>query len=104
MGRRRLALVLLVLLAGCGRPPQVGAENLAVIESLRTAVSTRNDTWLEDNARLIAQRHERGQLDDAQFAAFDNIIRQARGGDWAGAETQVVALAKAQRPGTPTGK
>jgi hypothetical protein len=104
MGRCRLAFGLLVLLAGCGGPPQVGAENLGVIESLRTAISTRNDTWLEDNAKLIAQRHERGQLDDAQFAAFEHIIQQARGGDWAGAETQVVALAKAQRAGSPAGK
>lgn len=38
-------------------------------------------------------------MSDGEFAAFDAIIGQARGGDWARAEEEVVRLAKAQRAG-----
>jgi hypothetical protein len=87
----------LAALAGCGRP-QVGANNYRLIESLRTAISARRGDWLDENARLISQRHASGEMNDEQFAAFESILTLARGGDWAGAETEVIRLAKAQQP------
>ncbi|HTM54593.1 MAG TPA: hypothetical protein VL175_11225 [Pirellulales bacterium] len=94
----RMAVLSAVLVAGCSQAPQVGPENYPLIESLRTAVSARNEDWLADNARLISERHQKGQLDDQQYAEFEAIIAQARTHDWSGAETRVIALAKAQRP------
>ncbi len=95
----RLALMLVVVLViGCG-PPQVEPANYRLLESLRTALSARNGNWLEDNARQIAKKHADGTMTDGEFAAFDAIVSQARGGDWTGAEQEVVRLAKAQRAG-----
>jgi hypothetical protein len=87
----------LVVLAGCGRP-QVGANNYRLIESLRTAVSARRGDWLDENVKLIFQRHASGEMNDEPFAAFESIVALARGGDWAEAETEVIRLAKAQQP------
>ncbi len=87
-----------LLVAGCGGPPQVGADNLRLVDSLRTAISARRGDWLEENAQRVAERHEAGQMDDKQFAAFEAIIAQARAGEWPQAEVAVVDLAKAQRP------
>jgi hypothetical protein len=92
------AVLSAVLVAGCSQAPQVGPENYPLIESLRTAVSARNEDWLADNARLIAERRQKGQLSEQQFAEFEAIIAQARTNDWTGAEARVIALAKAQRP------
>ncbi len=87
----------LVALVGCERP-QVGANNYRLIESLRTAISARRGDWLDENVKLISQRHASGEMNDGQFAAFESILALARGGDWAGAETEVIRLAKAQQP------
>lgn len=95
---KRAFTIGIVLLAGCGAP-QVGPENYRLIESLRTAVSTRNNDWLEENRQQVAKRHAAGEINDEQFTAFDTIIKQARGGDWAGAEDEVIKLARAQRAG-----
>jgi hypothetical protein len=95
---RRALLLGILLVLGCG-PPQVEPANYRLIESLRTALSARNVTWLDDNAKLIAKRRADGQMSEGEFAAFAAIIDQARSGDWTGAEQEVVRLAKAQRAG-----
>jgi hypothetical protein len=90
-------LIGLIVVCGCGGPPQVGADNYRLIDSLRTAVSARRSDWVEDNANLIAQRHTAGKMNDEIWAAFQAIVDLARGGNWAAAESDVIRLAKAQR-------
>jgi len=92
----RKLLVMLLLVAGCG-PPQVGQGNHRLIQSLRTAISARRADWLEQTARMAQRRRDAGQLEDEPYAALEGIIEQARGGDWEGAEEEVVRLANAQR-------
>jgi hypothetical protein len=87
----------LAALVGCGGPPQVGAGNYRLIESLRTAISARRSDWLEENAKLASQRQAAGDLNEEQFAAFESIIAQARDGNWTDAENEVIRFAKAQR-------
>jgi len=64
---------------------------------LRTAISARRSDWLEENAKVASLRHAADELNDEQFAAFESIISQARGGNWADAESEVIRFAKAQR-------
>ncbi len=90
-------VMILAASIGCGGPPQVGAGNYRLIESLRTAISARRSDWLEENAKLASQRQAAGELNNEQFAAFESIITQARGGNWADAENEVIRFAKAQR-------
>jgi hypothetical protein len=85
-----------VVVAGCGRPPQVGAQNRRLVESLKTAVMARNPEWLDENAKLVKAKHEKGELDEASYAAFESIVRQAEAGDWDAAQDEVIALSKAQ--------
>ncbi len=90
-------LIGLIVVCGCGGPPQVGADNYRLIDSLRTAVSARRSDWVEDNANLIAQRHAAGTMSDETWATFQAIVDLARGGNWADAQSDVLRLAKAQR-------
>jgi hypothetical protein len=90
-----------LLTLGCGGPPQLGAQNVRLVESLRTAISARRTDWLEQAAKTASARHESGQLDDRQYAALDAIVQQARAGEWEAAEAAVVDLAKGQQAAGP---
>jgi hypothetical protein len=84
-------------LAGCG-PPQASPQNLPLIGSLRTALSTQNPQWLEQNAKILEARRDAGEGSEQEFAMFQAIIDKARGGQWQEAEAEVIAFQKAQRP------
>ena len=85
-----------VCLTGCGRQPQVSPANRRLVESLKTAVMAKNTVWLDQNARIIAERHRQGTLSDTEFSAFESIIHQAQAGDWSAAQDEVMGLSKAQ--------
>lgn len=85
-----------VYLAGCGRQPQVSPANRRLVESLKTAVMAKNTVWLDQNARIIAERHRQGTLSDTEFSAFESIIHQAQSSNWSAAQDEVIALSKAQ--------
>ena len=89
--------LLTVLATGCGYPA-VDPDNMKLISTLRTALSARNETWLQANQDLIEARRDAGAMGDEEFEAFQAIIQRARAGDWAGAEQDSVAFQRAQRP------
>jgi hypothetical protein len=90
-----LALVICAV-TGCSKP-QVGAEHVELISSLRTAASAQNPQWLETNAETIEGLHASGELDDEAHASFRAIIEAGRAGDWETAESRAISLQKAQR-------
>jgi len=90
--------VAFLLVAGCGRPPQVASQNRELITSLATAVSAKNAQWLESNSRLIEKRRTDGQISDADYGTLTAVVAKARAGDWTGAERDVYALRDAQEP------
>lgn len=88
----------LLLSTGCYRPPQVAPDNIELITSLRTAISTRKLEWLDDNVREIGQRHAAGELSDTELQAFQELIEMARAGHWEDAEKRIVKFQRRQRP------
>lgn len=100
MGLRTQLLVLFVLSlawTGCG-PPQVAHDERRLVESLLSAVSTRNPAWLDENVAAIEQRRGAGTLSEAASRAFGEIIDLARAGQWDKAESRAFDLRDAQRP------
>lgn len=89
--------LLLLLVTGCGYPV-AEPGNMRLISTLRTALSARNEQWLQANEDLINTRHEQGEMRDEEYEAFQSIIQQAREGDWASAEREAVKFQRAQRP------
>ena len=97
--RRALAVVLLVgglLIGGCSKPPQMPADSRNLIGSLRTAISAQRKDWLEENAKLVEKKRSESKLTDEQYAEFEAIIADARDGNWATAEKEVIRLEQAQ--------
>jgi hypothetical protein len=87
----------IALASGCGYPA-AEPENLRLITSLRTALSARNEAWLEANEKMIEQRHIDKVMSDETYEAFKEIIAKAREGDWKGAELESLEFQRAQRP------
>jgi hypothetical protein len=90
-GGRSLLLAAFVGLAtslgGCGgEPSEREVKNAQAFEALLTAVSLKNETELEGDARLIEDRHASGALSDANYRELAEIIAKARANDWSGAE------------------
>ena len=74
-------------LAGCGgEPSQREVKNARAFEALLTAVSLKNETEVERDAKLIDERHASGEISDANYREIAEIIEKARAKDWAGAE------------------
>src|ERR1700722_2832356 len=81
------SLVSLVLLAlGQRDPTPQERDNARATGALLTAVAMKNPRLLEESAKLAKQRHDAGQLTDAQYQGMEAVINKARAGDWSGAE------------------
>ncbi len=77
----------LLALAGCGgEPSEREVQNARAFEALLTAVSLKNPKELENDARLIDQRHDAGELSEGKYQEIQEIVKKARARDWAGAE------------------
>jgi hypothetical protein len=99
MRRFTALLLILTLLVGCGQAT-IQPSNLRLTASLRTALSTKNQQWLEQNVEAIEARRALGEMNDEEYAAFQAIVDQAKAGEWEAAEHAAVRLQKAQRPTT----
>ena len=87
----------LFLIAGCsGEPSSRELKNRQEFEALLTAISLKDSKQLAADARRIDDRHGLGELSDEGYNDLTALIRQARGGDWAGAEARAYKVPRAQ--------
>jgi hypothetical protein len=90
-------VLLFVLLAGCGAP-QLGPANRQLLAALQTAVSAKNEQWLDAVAKQVEEQHAKKAMNDTEYKAFTAIIQSAKQGKWDAAQGGVFALSEAQRP------
>jgi hypothetical protein len=73
--------------SGCGgQPSPREAENARAFEALLSAISSKNAKEVEQDARVIEQRHSAGELSEGKYRELQEIIAKARAKDWADAE------------------
>jgi hypothetical protein len=98
----------LLLSAGCSKPPAVQHDHLPLIASLRTACSARNATWLSGVERAVNEKLAAGKMTAAEHSHFAKLIRQANEGEWESAERACLRFEQAQlsrtRPPAETGE
>jgi hypothetical protein len=86
---------LVTTLPGCGgEPSQRELKNAQAFESLLTAVSLKHEKEVENDAKLIDERHTAGELSDGKYRELAEIIEKARAKDWGGAETRAYEFRK----------
>src|SRR5262249_51628819 len=84
---------------GCGRPPQMGADEevFRTVDALFTAVTARDPALLgQCEARLAAYREAR-QLPKQASDYLDSIIKKAHRGSWQAAAERLYDFMLAQR-------
>lgn len=85
----RLVVLVVATATNCGcsgEPTPREVQNARAFEALLSAVSIRNPKEFEQDARLIDQRHDAGEISDAKYTELAEIIEKGRAGDWAAAE------------------
>ncbi|HWB11371.1 MAG TPA: hypothetical protein VG826_19230 [Pirellulales bacterium] len=92
------ALCVLLLVAGCGGPPQVTPVNRRLIEGLRTATSSEQMQWVDESAKQLEEGKRNGTVSDQEYEIFQSIIAMAKEGKWKEANAEAVRLGKAQKP------
>ena len=103
VGRRTLRVLvppyitLIFLLVGCGTT-QLAASNRHLLEALQTAVSAKNEQWLDAVGKQVDDQHARQAMSNAEYKAFSAVIRSAKAGNWDAARDCVFALSEGQRP------
>lgn len=82
---------------GCSRYPVVSkGEHVELIAALRTACSSKRTDRLDKAAKVIDDRHAAAEMTDAEYDAFQEIVKKARAGQWKEAETATFDFQKAQ--------
>ena len=69
---------LLLLAAGCCRPPeQEDRDNRRLLDAILTTITIKNTRLLDDNEKWAETRNEAGQLTDDDFHSMTAIIGKA---------------------------
>ena len=96
--RARLLATLIGLVTtipGCGgEPSQRELKNAQAFEALLTAISLKHEKEVENDAKLIDERHAAGEISDGKHRELAEIIKKARAKDWAGAEKRAYEFRK----------
>jgi hypothetical protein len=105
---RRAAAVFLALapvVAGCGRPAQIGPDRDAMkaVDALYTAVGLRDETLVNESRSRLNALHGAGKLPGAAFNSLEAIVAEAKGGDWEPAQARLGRFMEGQR-GETAGK
>jgi hypothetical protein len=95
------AAISLLVITGCGKPPQLGnsAEGLKASDALWTAIGTRNTTLLKASSENIARLSASGDLTPEVTEYLQGLVRKAEGGDWDSARADLRKFIKGQRRG-----
>jgi hypothetical protein len=88
-----------VFFFGCGRAPQMGADEevFRTVDALYTAVTARNVKLLDDCDKRLQDQKAAGKLTPSAAAHLDGIIAMARAGRWQPAAERLYAFMAAQR-------
>ena len=98
-----LAAVLAVgfgaVFSGCGRPPQMGADEevFSAVDALFTALTARDEKLLGQCEQRLRTLKNAGKLPADAGDYLDGVIRKARDGRWQPAAEQLYTFMLAQR-------
>jgi hypothetical protein len=99
--QRRCAGAICVCLAalvatGCTSEPAISKGSVKLVEKLRAAVIAKKSDWLDVAAKQIDASRQQSKLTEAEYAALEPIIADARQGHWDDANARLTHLINAQ--------
>jgi hypothetical protein len=94
-----LAVVLVFSFIGCGKPPQMGADEevFNTVDALFTAITAHDEKLLGQCERRLQVCKETEKLSSEASDYLDGVIQKAHAGEWQPAAERLYAFMKAQR-------
>lgn len=91
-------LTLALILAGCGRPPQLGEDKevFKAVDALYTAIGLRDTAQVDRCATDLKARREAGTLPVSAADSLESIITEAKGGGWEAAQVRLSTFMEGQ--------
>jgi hypothetical protein len=96
--RALFPFLLVLLLPGCGSPPQVSAEHRELVLGLATATSSQDPKGLDVIEESVNAERSAGRMPEPVASEFSRIIALARSGDWPSAQSASYSFRDAQKP------
>ncbi len=92
-------IVFCLLLAGCGRPPQMGADKdvFATVDALFTAITAHDEKQLSQCEQRLKGYFDAGTLPETASTYLKGIIETAHQGKWQSAAETLYSFMMAQR-------
>ncbi|MFO0941927.1 MAG: hypothetical protein U0930_14345 [Pirellulales bacterium] len=91
------AMLLSVSLLGCNKQPEVTSpEAMNLIKQFYTAVNSKNEKRLSNSEAELQSLIDSKKISEAEIAAFEEIRKLARSGDWETAQKRALSFAEAQ--------
>ena len=96
-----LAAAVVLTVAGCGGPAQIGADEqtFKAVDALYTAVTSHDPRLLDQCDQRLRRLHAAGKLPDAAWQALEKITARARQGKWQPAAEDLYTFMRGQRRG-----
>ena len=96
---RLAAFALVLALAGCGRPAQIGADRdtFRAVDALYTAIGMRDPSLVDRCSDQIRDLRARDRIPTAAAAALTSFIAEARAGGWESAQLKLATFMEGQR-------
>jgi hypothetical protein len=91
---------LVLALAGCGSPPQIGADKATfkAVDALYTAVSLRDPKLVDQCETNLKSLKDTGKIPEDASSSLDSIIAEGRSGKWESAQERLSKFMEGQRP------
>jgi hypothetical protein len=93
------ACSVLLCLAGCGGPAQIGADRdtFKAVDALYTAVSLHDPALLDRCAADLRKLQDSGKLPEDALRSLDGMIAEARTGQWEASQERLARFMEGQR-------
>src|SRR4051794_11254201 len=69
------------LLSGCGST-QFAPSNRHIIAAMQTAISAKNNEWLDGVAKQIEEQRAKSAMSDGEYKVLSSILVTAKSGQW----------------------
>lgn len=92
--------VMTITLGGCGYG-KVSPKTYEFAKALHTTCSRQSPEHLEKAADMIKESHKKGEISDKEAGWLNDIIADARAGNWKTATSQARRMMKDQVEGGP---
>jgi hypothetical protein len=101
-GRAGVAATILLLvlpLAGCGGPPQIGAdrETFQTVDALYTAVGLRDAARVEQTGAKLKSLRDAGKIPERAYRSLELVIAESRERKWEPALDRLTRFMEGQR-------